>query len=192
MRSPIRSHPLTDPDQYTAYRSLAHRKPPGDRAMLEVVYATGLRNFELVNLRLSEINLNRGVVRIFGKGNRERLVPLGEEAMDALKRFFAAPRSEILKGRQTEYVFPTRRGDRMMRQAFWHLVKRYARKAGITKKLSPHTLRHAFATHLLDHGADLIAVQMLLGHASVTTTQIYTHVSRAQLKALHERHHPRG
>jgi len=163
-----------------------------DRTMLEVLYATGLRVSELVNLRHSQVNLNQGVIRIMGKGNRERLIPLGEEAMRALKEFMRGPRGEILLERQTDYVFPTRRGDRMTRQAFWHIIKRYARKAGIAKELSPHTLRHAFATHLLNHGADLRVVQMLLGHSDLSTTQIYTHVARERLKELHSQHHPRG
>jgi integrase/recombinase XerD len=163
-----------------------------DRTMLEVLYATGLRVSELVNLRQSQINLNQGVIRILGKGDRERLIPLGEEAMRALKEFARGPRGEILLERQTDYLFPTRRGDRMTRQAFWHIIKRYARKAGIGKELSPHTLRHAFATHLLNHGADLRVVQMLLGHSDLSTTQIYTHVARERLKDMHAQHHPRG
>jgi integrase/recombinase XerD len=138
------------------------------------------------------VNLNQGVIRILGKGDRERLIPLGEEAMRALKEFARTARSEILLERQTDYLFPTRRGDRMTRQAFWHIIKRYARKAGISKELSPHTLRHAFATHLLNHGADLRVVQMLLGHSDLSTTQIYTHVARERLKDLHSQHHPRG
>jgi integrase/recombinase XerD len=160
--------------------------------MLEVLYATGLRVSELVNLRQNQINLNQGVIRILGKGDRERLIPLGEEAMRALKEFARSSRGEILLERQTDYLFPTRRGDRMTRQAFWHIIKRYARKAGISKGLSPHTLRHAFATHLLNHGADLRVVQMLLGHSDLSTTQIYTHVARERLKELHGQHHPRG
>ena len=163
-----------------------------DRAMLEVLYATGLRVSELVNLRHGQVNLNQGVIRIMGKGNRERLIPLGEEAMRWLTEFFNGARSEILLERQTDYLFPTRRGDRMTRQAFWHIIKRYARKSGISKELSPHTLRHAFATHLLNHGADLRVVQMLLGHSDLSTTQIYTHVARERLKEMHSQHHPRG
>ena len=155
-----------------------------DRTMLEVLYATGLRVSELVNLRQGQINLNRGVIRILGKGDRERLIPLGEEAMRALNEFSRGARDEILLEHQTDYLFPTRRGDRMTRQAFWHIIKRYARKAGIAKKLSPQTLRHAFATHLLTHGADLRVVQMLLGHSDLSTTQIYTHVVRERLKEL--------
>ena len=163
-----------------------------DRAMLEVLYATGLRVSELVNLRHGQVNINQGVIRILGKGNRERLIPLGEEAMRWLTEFASGARSEILLERQTDYLFPTRRGDRMTRQAFWHIIKRYARKSNISKELSPHTLRHAFATHLLNHGADLRVVQMLLGHSDLSTTQIYTHVARERLKELHGQHHPRG
>src|SRR5690606_19430655 len=153
---------------------LGHR----DRAMLEVLYATGVRVSELINLRMSQLNLNQGVLRIVGKGDRERLIPLGDEAQDWLREFIGGPRGEILLERQTDYLFPTRRGDRMTRQAFWHIIKRYAKKAGIHKKLSPHTVRHAFATHLLNNGADLRVVQLLLGHSDVSTTQIYTHVAR--------------
>jgi len=167
---------------------LGHR----DRAMLEVLYATGLRVSELINLHQGEINLNQGVLRIRGKGDRERLIPLGEEAQRWLRDFISAARGEILLERQSEYLFPTRRGDRMTRQAFWHIIKRYARKAGIKARLSPHTLRHAFATHLLNNGADLRVVQMLLGHSDLSTTQIYTHVARERMKELHAQHHPRG
>jgi integrase/recombinase XerD len=167
---------------------LGHR----DRAMLEVLYATGVRVSELINLQMSQINLNQGVLRIVGKGDRERLIPLGDEAQDWVREFIAGPRIEILLERQTDYLFPTRRGDRMTRQAFWHIIKRYARKAGVAKRLSPHTVRHAFATHLLNNGADLRVVQLLLGHSDVSTTQIYTHVARERMKDLHSRHHPRG
>jgi integrase/recombinase XerD len=163
-----------------------------DRTMLEVLYATGLRVSELVNLRYSQVNLNQGVIRVVGKGNRERLIPLGEEAVRWLNEFIATARNEILLERQTDYLFPTRRGERMTRQAFWHIIKRYARKASVGHELSPHTLRHAFATHLLNHGADLRVVQMLLGHSDLSTTQIYTHVARERLKELHGQHHPRG
>ena len=167
---------------------LGHR----DRTMLEVLYATGLRVTELINLRQNEINLNQGVLRVSGKGERERLIPLGDEAQNWLREFLAGPRVEILLERQTDYLFPTRRGDRMTRQAFWHIIKRYTKKAEISGKLSPHTLRHAFATHLLNNGADLRVVQMLLGHSDLSTTQIYTHVARARMKELHSQHHPRG
>jgi integrase/recombinase XerD len=165
---------------------LGHR----DRTMLEVLYATGLRVTELVNLRHNQVNMNQGVLRIVGKGNRERLIPLGEESIRWLNQFVQGPRTEILLERQTDFLFPTRRGDKMTRQAFWHIIKRYARKAGIDKDLSPHTLRHAFATHLLNHGADLRVVQMLLGHADISTTQIYTHVIEERLRRLVEQHHP--
>ncbi len=167
---------------------LGHR----DRAMLELLYATGLRVTELISLKQSQVNLNQGVLRIVGKGDRERLIPLGEESQRWLQEFIEGPRLEILLERQTEYLFPTRRGDRMTRQAFWHIIKRYAQKANIPDGLSPHSLRHAFATHLLNHGADLRVVQMLLGHSDLSTTQIYTHVARERMKELHERHHPRG
>ena len=167
---------------------LGHR----DRTMLEVLYATGLRVTELVNLKLVQVNLNQGVLKIVGKGNRERMIPLGEEAVQWIQQFLQGPRVEILLERQTDFLFPTRRGDRMTRQAFWHIIKRYARKAGVSKDLSPHTLRHTFATHLLNHGADLRVVQMLLGHSDLSTTQIYTHVARERLKDVHSQHHPRG
>jgi integrase/recombinase XerD len=167
---------------------LGHR----DRTMLEVLYATGLRVSELVSLKHNQVNLNQGVMRVVGKGNRERLIPLGEEAVKWLQQFMQGPRVEILLERQTDYLFPTRRGDRMTRQAFWHIIKRYSKKAGVEKELSPHTLRHAFATHLLNHGADLRVVQMLLGHSDLSTTQIYTHVASERLKDLHSQHHPRG
>jgi integrase/recombinase XerD len=163
-----------------------------DRAMLELLYATGVRVSELINLKMSQINLNQGVIRIVGKGDRERLIPIGDEAQDWLRDFIDGARIEILFERQTEYLFPTRRGDRMTRQAFWHIIKRYGKKAGVKKKLSPHTVRHAFATHLLNNGADLRVVQMLLGHSDISTTQIYTHVARERLKDLHSQHHPRG
>lgn len=167
---------------------LGHR----DRAMLEMLYATGLRVSELINLRQSQVNLNQGVLRVRGKGDRERLIPLGEEAQRWIREFVGGPRAEILLERQSEYLFPTRRGDRMTRQAFWHIIKRYAKKADIAARLSPHTLRHAFATHLLNNGADLRVVQMLLGHSDLSTTQIYTHVARERMKELHSQHHPRG
>jgi integrase/recombinase XerD len=163
-----------------------------DRTMLEVLYATGLRVTELVSLKVSQVNMTQGVLRVLGKGSRERLIPLGEEAMRWLTAFLSGPRAEILLDRSTDYLFPTRRGDRMTRQAFWHIIKRYARKASVDNELSPHTLRHAFATHLLNHGADLRVVQMLLGHSDLSTTQIYTHVARERLKELHAAHHPRG
>lgn len=163
-----------------------------DRTMLEVLYATGLRVSELVTLRVDQVNLRQGVVRVLGKGNRERLVPMGQEAQTWVERYLIGARRDILAGRQTDSLFPTRRSEHMTRQAFWHIIKRYAQKAGIHAALSPHTLRHAFATHLLNHGADLRVVQMLLGHSDVSTTQIYTHVARERLKDLHAEHHPRG
>ncbi len=163
-----------------------------DRAMLELLYATGLRVSELVNVTLMQINLAQGIVRVVGKGDRERLVPIGEEANDWLTKFLAGARPQLLRGRQSDSAFPTQRGAAMTRQAFWYLIKRYALKAGVSVALSPHTLRHAFATHLLNHGADLRVVQMLLGHADISTTQIYTHVARERLKQIHRAHHPRG
>ena len=163
-----------------------------DRAMLEVLYATGLRVSELVRLRAEQVNLVQGVLRVVGKGGKERLVPLGEPAVDWLERFLERGRAEILGLKVTPALFPTSRGRGMTRQAFWYLIKRYARQAGISREISPHTVRHAFATHLLDHGADLRVVQMLLGHRDISTTQIYTHIARERLRVLHARHHPRG
>jgi integrase/recombinase XerD len=163
-----------------------------DRTMLEVLYATGLRVSELVGLRMHELNAAAGVVRVIGKGNKERLVPLGEEALVWLNRYLAEARGVLNRGATSDILFPTQRGGAMTRQAFWYLIKRYARRAQISAPLSPHTLRHAFATHLLNHGADLRVVQMLLGHSDISTTQVYTHVARERLKRLHEQHHPRG
>ena len=164
-----------------------------DRAMLETLYATGLRVSELVGLRLHEVNFDMGVVRVFGKGSKERLVPLGEEAVDWLRRYLGEARPGLLAGRQSDDLFVTARASAMTRQAFWQLIKRYALNCGMNPdRLSPHVLRHAFATHLLNHGADLRVVQMLLGHSDISTTQIYTHVARERLKSLHARHHPRG
>jgi len=163
-----------------------------DRAMLEVLYASGLRASELTRLKLTEVSFDMGVVRIFGKGSKERLVPLGEEALAWLEHYLKEARPALLKERASEYVFVTARGAPMTRQAFWFLVKKRAASAIPGKALSPHTLRHAFATHLLNHGADLRVVQLLLGHADISTTQIYTHVARERLKALHQKHHPRG
>ena len=163
-----------------------------DRAMLEVLYATGLRVSELVGLRHDQVNLRQGVVRVVGKGDRERLVPLGEEATRWIERWLAEGRPGIAAGRALPTLFPAPRGAALTRQGFWRVVKRHAAAAGIRAPISPHTLRHAFATHLLNHGADLRVVQMLLGHSDVSTTQIYTHVARERLKELHAKHHPRG
>ena len=163
-----------------------------DRAMLEVLYASGLRASELTRLKLAEVSFDMGVVRIFGKGSKERLVPLGEEALAWLDRYLKEARPALLKKRSSDYVFVTGRAAPMTRQAFWSLIRKHAASAIPGKALSPHTLRHAFATHLLNHGADLRVVQLLLGHADITTTTIYTHVARERLKQLHARHHPRG
>ncbi|MDO9227219.1 MAG: site-specific tyrosine recombinase XerD [Pseudomonadota bacterium] len=163
-----------------------------DRAMLETLYAAGLRVSELVNLPSAAVSLSDGIVRIFGKGGKERLVPLGEDAQDWIKRYALDVRPLILKGQGSEALFVTELGGAMTRQMFWYLIKRHANRAGISKTLSPHTLRHAFATHLLNHGADLRTVQELLGHADISTTQIYTYVARERLKSLHQKHHPRG
>lgn len=163
-----------------------------DRAMLELLYATGLRVTELVTLRVAQVSLDAGVVRVMGKGSKERLVPIGEVAVEWIGHYLRASRAPLLAGRVTEDLFVTQRGSAMTRQMFWNLVQRHAAAAGITKHISPHVLRHAFATHLLNHGADLRVVQMLLGHSDVSTTQIYTHVARERLKQLHAKHHPRG
>lgn len=163
-----------------------------DRAMLEVLYACGLRVTELISLTLEQVNLRQGVLRVFGKGSKERLVPLGEEALAWIERYSREARPFLLDGRPSDVLFPSLRGVQMTRQTFWHRIKHQAQVAGIGKSLSPHTLRHAFATHLLNHGADLRVVQMLLGHSDLSTTQIYTHVARARLQALHAEHHPRG
>jgi len=163
-----------------------------DRTMLELLYATGLRVSELVGLTPQQVSLVQGVLRVTGKGGKERLVPLGEEAVSWLQDYLQGPRLDLLGGRLCDFLFPTHRSDCITRQAFWQLIKRYAMVAGISKPLSPHTFRHAFATHLLNHGADLRVVQMLLGHSDLSTTQIYTHVARERLKQLHARHHPRA
>jgi len=163
-----------------------------DRVMLELLYATGLRVSELVTLRPEQLGLQQGLVRIVGKGGKERLVPMGDEAQDWLQRFLRGPRADLLGQRQCKALFPTRRGEGMTRQAFWYRIKKHARVAGIRQEISPHTLRHAFATHLVNHGADLRVVQLLLGHSDLSTTQIYTHVARERLKTLHQIHHPRG
>lgn len=163
-----------------------------DRAMLELLYACGLRVSELVSMTTDQANLTQGVVRLIGKGNKERLVPLGEEAVDWLQYYLDESRPDLAAGMTSKQLFITRRGKGMTRQAFWYRIRHYAVKSGINKPLSPHTLRHAFATHLLNHGADLRVVQMLLGHSDLSTTQIYTHVARERLKDLHSKHHPRG
>jgi integrase/recombinase XerD len=163
-----------------------------DRAMLEVLYATGLRVSELVELGVSQVSQDMGVVRVMGKGAKERIVPLGEEALAWVAQYLRSSRPHILGARASRALFVTTRGERMTRQAFWHIIRRYARKAAIAAPISPHVLRHAFATHLINHGADLRVVQLLLGHSDISTTQIYTHVARERLKQLHAKHHPRG
>ena len=163
-----------------------------DRAMLELLYASGLRVSELVSVSVAQLSADMGVVRTLGKGSKERLVPVGEEALGWIGRYSTEARPVLLAGRATEALFVTARAQAMSRQAFWNLIKRYALRAGVAASISPHTLRHAFATHLLNHGADLRVVQMLLGHADISTTQIYTHVARERLKQLHAKHHPRG
>ncbi len=172
----------------------AEGEPAGfrDRTMLETLYATGLRVSELVSLTLAAANLRRGTVQVVGKGGKERLVPVGEVALHWIRRYLAVARPRILKGRPSDALFPSNRARTMTRQTFWHAVKRYAAAAGIDRGVSPHTLRHAFATHLVNHGADLRAVQLMLGHADLSTTQIYTHVARDRLQRLHAEHHPRG
>jgi integrase/recombinase XerD len=163
-----------------------------DKTMLELLYATGLRVSELVDLSFQQVSFRQGCVRISGKGDKERLVPFGEEALDWLECYTENTRLALLGNRQCDYLFVTSRGKNMTRQAFWHIIKRYAKLAGIDQHLSPHTLRHAFATHLLNHGADLRAVQMLLGHSDLSTTQIYTHIAQQRMKELHTKYHPRG
>jgi len=163
-----------------------------DKAMLETLYASGLRVTELVTLKVAQLSLEMGVVRVMGKGSKERLVPLGESAADVIQLYLSGARIEILDGQKSDDLFVTGRGHAMTRQMFWHLIKRHALNAGIRVPISPHTLRHAFATHLINHGADLRVVQLLLGHADITTTQIYTHVARERLKQIHAQHHPRA
>lgn len=163
-----------------------------DRAMIDVLYATGLRVTELVSLKVSELSLQMGVLRVMGKGSKERLVPIGESALDSVTQYLKVSRPLILEARLSDAMFVTQRGGAMTRQSFWYIIQRYALQAGIKKHISPHVLRHAFATHLLNHGADLRVVQMLLGHSDISTTQIYTHVARERLKKLHTEHHPRG
>lgn len=170
------------------------KKPLGfrDRTMLEILYATGLRVSELVSLKQGNLNLNQGYVRVMGKGSKERLVPMGSIAKRWLNRYLNGPIIEILGERQSDYLFPTRTSESISRQAFWQIVKKYSNKVSIDSDLSPHSLRHAFATHLINHGADLRVVQMLLGHSDLSTTQIYTHIAQHRLKDLHQKHHPRG
>ncbi len=163
-----------------------------DKTMLETLYASGLRVSELVGLKIQQVSLDMGVVRVLGKGAKERLVPLGEEALTWIRRYLDEARPDLLKGKVSDALFVTARGRPMTRQGFWYLLRRYCAQAGLVKTISPHTLRHAFATHMLNHGADLRVVQLLLGHADISTTQIYTHVARERLKQLHAKHHPRG
>lgn len=163
-----------------------------DRTMLELMYASGLRVSELVGLKFTDLNLNQGIIRILGKGNKERLVPLGEESLDWLQRYLDSGRPRLMRGGECPHVFVTARKAGMTRQAFWHAIKRCAQLASINQEVSPHMLRHSFATHLLNHGADLRVVQLLLGHSDLSTTQIYTHIAREGLKAMHSKHHPRG
>ena len=198
VRSPVIGRPLPKNISEQGVEKLLSTPPRDtalgsrDRAMLETMYASGLRVSELVGLTLNELDLTTGLVRVVGKGGRERIVPLGEEASESLREYLGQARSDLLKTQLTDAVFVTRRGGPMTRQAFWQLIKRYAQQAGIGAEFSPHSLRHAFATHLLNHGADLRSVQMLLGHTDLSTTQIYTHVARARLQSLHGTHHPRG
>jgi len=198
VRSPVIGRPLPKNISEQGVEKLLSTPPRDtalgsrDRAMLETMYASGLRVSELVGLTLNELDLTTGLVRVVGKGGRERIVPLGEEASESLGEYLGQARSDLLKAQLTDAVFVTCRGGPMTRQAFWQLIKRYAQQAGIGAEFSPHSLRHAFATHLLNHGADLRSVQMLLGHTDLSTTQIYTHVARARLQSLHGTHHPRG
>ena len=198
VRSPVIGRPLPKNISEQGVEKLLSTPPRDtalgsrDRAMLETMYASGLRVSELVGLTLNELDLTTGLVRVVGKGGRERIVPLGEEASESLREYLGQARSDLLKTQLTDAVFVKRRGGPMTRQAFWQLIKRYAQQAGIGAEFSPHSLRHAFATHLLNHGADLRSVQMLLGHTDLSTTQIYTHVARARLQSLHGTHHPRG
>ena len=198
IESPKQGRPLpkslseTDVDQLLSTPDLELPLEFRDRTMLEILYACGLRVSELVSLRVEQVGLNQGIVRVLGKGGKERLVPMGEEALDWLTQYMCGPRAELLKGQPSNVLFPSNRSREMTRQTFWYRIKIYAKRAGIQTHLSPHTLRHAFATHLLNHGADLRVVQMLLGHSDLSTTQIYTHVASQRMQALHEQHHPRG
>ena len=199
VRRPILGRPLPEALSEEEVNLLIQSPDPNsgpielrDRVMLEVLYATGLRVSELVGLQLTSVNIRQGIVRVLGKGSSERLVPIGEDALTWLERYIDNGRSALLKRRLSDVLFLSNRGQMMTRQTFWHAVKKYSMRAGILRPISPHTLRHAFATHLLNHGADLRAVQMMLGHADLSTTQIYTHVAKERLKALHSEHHPRG
>jgi integrase/recombinase XerD len=185
---------ISEEDVVKLIKAPIAKKPLGcrDRTMLELLYATGLRVSELVQLKQTQINLNQGFIRVVGKGNKERLVPFGGFAERWLRRYLKGPIHEILGERRIDYLFPTKTSECISRQAFWQLIKKYAKKSGLTSDLSPHTLRHAFATHLINHDADLRVVQMLLGHSDLSTTQIYTHIAQQRLKDLHEKHHPRG
>jgi integrase/recombinase XerD len=194
-RQPMRSPKVLSEAQVEALLQAPDLDTPlglRDRAMIELMYASGLRVSELVTLKTVFVGLAEGVLRVTGKGAKERLVPFGAEAHDWLRRYLAEARADILQGQQSDALFVTARGGPMTRQMFWTLLKRHALNAGIRSPLSPHTLRHAFATHLLNHGADLRAVQLLLGHADISTTTIYTHVARERLRQLHAQHHPRG
>ncbi len=185
---------LTETDVENLLAAPALEGPLGlrDRAMLEVLYASGLRVSELVTLKVPQVSRDMGIVRVLGKGSKERLVPLGEEALAWIERYLREARPQLLGARVSDVLFVTTRAAAMTRQAFWYSIKRYALQAGLNKPVSPHTLRHAFATHLLNHGADLRVVQLLLGHSDISTTQIYTHVAQQRMKQLHARHHPRG
>ncbi len=185
---------LTENEVLKLIKAPNTKKPLGfrDRVMLELLYATGLRVSELVKLEVNQVNLNQGYLRVMGKGDKERLVPMGKTAKRWMKNYLNGPIQEILNDRQSDCLFPTRTSTSISRQAFWQIIKKYAMKVGISTKLSPHSLRHAFATHLINHGADLRVVQMLLGHSDLSTTQIYTHIAQHRLKDLHEKHHPRG
>ena len=177
-------HLLSQPDP-------SHPREQRDRAMLEILYATGLRVSELVSLKILAVNLEAGYVRTMGKGSKERIVPMGEKAAEAVSAYLSSGRALLTKGAGSSYLFVNSRGSRMTRQGFWKIIKKYGKKAGINKKITPHSIRHSFASHLLEGGADLRAVQVMLGHADISTTQIYTHVTRERLKELHEKCHPR-
>jgi len=186
---------LSEEDVLELIKTPDTRNPIGirDRAMLEILYATGLRVTELITLEIVNLNVRQGLVRVMGKGSKERLVPIGEQALDWVEKYVAYARLELIgKKQDSPYLFLSKRGKAMTRQAFWYRIKIYAIKSGIDNSLSPHTLRHAFATHLLNHGADLRTVQLLLGHTSLSTTQIYTEVAKHRMQELHKTHHPRG